>query len=247
MYKYQSTFNGGAYANPFDDFSQSHTRHRRKRPRGFTGSTEGTFSDFFETLFGQYANQTKDINKEILEPQKGEDYEMPLELNLEDAYHGTNRKIEITGTSSKTRRLEVTIPAGVKDGTKIKISNEGKPGKNNGPKGDLYLVIKLIKHPLFWVEGSDIHQELEISPAEAVLGTVKKLATISEKLDITVPARAKNNLKLRLKGKGLVKNASKKEYGDHYIHIRINIPEKISEEEKKLYEELKKLEDDQKA
>lgn len=200
---------------------------------------EAKFSDFFEMIFGkqQEEQQKKKTEQTKQSPQRGEDFEMDLQLSLEDAYSGTLRKIEISGTSRGLRRLEVSIPAGVREGNKIKIRNEGKPGKNGGPPGDLFLKVKFKEHPLYQIENDDVHSELELRPEEALLGNTKYITTLEGVLELVVPPKTQTGRILRLKSKGLY-NSKEDRYGDHYVHTTIKIPDDLSEKEEELYQEL---------
>ncbi|MEY3370043.1 MAG: hypothetical protein RLZZ361_713 [Cyanobacteriota bacterium] len=197
---------------------------------------EGNFSDFFEMFFG------KQKEKQELKVQEGEDYEMELELSLEDAYHGAMRKIEITGNNKNIRRLEVIIPAGIRNGTKIKVANEGKPGKNGGKNGDLYLKVKIKEHDYFWLDGEDVHCEIKIEPCEAVLGCSKRIPTLDEIVELVIPPNSHNGRVLRLRTKGL-KNPKGESLGDQYVHIIIDIGENLTNEELITYKYLKDLKD----
>jgi DnaJ-class molecular chaperone len=203
---------------------------------------ESNFSDFFEMLFGKYkekAGLKEPPSPPNKKPKRGEDFEMDLELSLEDAYQGTIRKIEITAANKGTRRLEVNIPAGVREGNRIKVSNEGKPGSDGASNGDLYLRVKYKEHPVFWLEGDDVHCEVELLPHEAVLGGSKTVITLEGHVELIIPPRTQNGKVLRLRNKGLL---SKEELlGDQYVHISIKIPEDLSSEQIRLYEELEKL------
>lgn len=203
---------------------------------------EGNFSDFFEMLFGKYkekAGLKEPPDSSSKKPKRGDDFEMELELALEDAFHGTVRKIEISSANKGTRRLEVTIPAGIREGKRIKVSSEGKPGIDGGSNGDLYLKIKYKEHPVFWVEGDDIHCELELLPHEAVLGGSKTVTTLEGHVELIIPPRTQNGKILRLRNKGLV--TKDEGLGDQYVHVSIKIPEELSAEQIRLYEDLERL------
>ncbi len=210
------------------------------KPKAPKNKKDPKFSDFFELLFGkQQEQQTTDTTKVQL-PVRGDDHEMDIELNLEDAYAGTIKRIEISGANRAVRRLEVTIPAGVRDTNKIKIRGEGKPGQFNGPNGDLYLKVRIKEHPLYKIEGDDIHSELVLKPEEALLGRTKYITTLEGVLELVIPANTQNGKILRLRSKGL-KSTKDGVFGDHYVHVTIKIPDNPSAEEMKLYEELLKL------
>ncbi len=198
------------------------------------------FSDFFELLFGRQQEQQKSDTAKVQLPVRGDDHDMDIELSLEDAYAGTIRRIEISAANRQVRRLEVTIPAGVRDGNKIKIRAEGKPGQFGGPNGDLFLKVKLKEHPLYKLEGEDIHSELLLKPEEALLGRTKYITTLEGVLELVIPPNTQSGKILRLRGKGL-KSTKDGIYGDHYVHTIIKIPDSPSSEELKLYEELLKI------
>ena len=199
------------------------------------------FSDFFELLFGKQQEQQQGAVKDKIQlPLRGDDHEMDIELSLEDAYSGAVRRIEISGANRAVRRLEVTIPAAVRDTNKIKVRGEGKPGQFGGPNGDLLLRVKIKEHPLYKVDGDDIHSELLLKPEEALLGRTKYITTLEGVLELVIPPNTQNGKILRLRGKGL-KRSKEDGYGDHYVHSTIKIPEQPSDEELKLYEELLKL------
>lgn len=244
MYRYQSNLNKQrkdpfsrkqSPLGDFDDFMYS----GGFTDRAASSKSDSSFSDFFEMLFGHYASaeNAKTQNKT---KKRGEDYHMELELSLEEAFHGTLRKIEISGQNKKVRRLEVTIPAHVKEGNKIKIANEGKPGQNGGSNGDLFLKVKFKEHDKWRVDAYDIHSDLELEPHEAVLGAVKTIDTINGQVDLTIPPKTQNKSKLRLKDKGL-KHSKTDDFGNHYVHILIKIPENPSPEEIKRYEQIRDL------
>lgn len=207
--------------------------------------SEDNFSDFFEMFFGKQkekshtetkSEQNGNANKAI----RGADFEMEIELSFEDAYHGCIRKIEVTTTNQQIRRLEVSIPAGVRNGTKIKVANEGKPGKNGGSNGDLYLSVKLKEHEQFWLDEDDVHSELTIEPQEAVLGCTKKIPTLEDIVELVIPPGTHNGRILRLRDKGL-RNSHGEILGDHYVHVGIDIPKNLSAEELTTYKYLREL------
>lgn len=203
-----------------------------------------SFSDFFEMFFGKQKEKVANPEPEApkKKPLRGEDFEMEIELSLEDAYHGCIRKIEITNTGKQVRRLEVSIPSGVRTGTKIKVASEGKAGSNGGINGDLYLIVKLKEHDQFWIDGDDVHSEITIEPQEAVLGCTKKIPTLEEVVELVIPQNTNNGRILRLRDKGL-KNSHGEVLGDHYVHISIDIPKKLTDEEITTYKYLRELAD----
>ncbi len=190
---------------------------------------------------GQQQQAASGAKKEnSAKPIKGQDFEMELELSLEDAYHGCTRKIEISVPSQGLRRLEVSIPAGVRTGTKIKVANEGRPGQSGGAPGDLYLKVKLRDHDKFWLDNDDVHSELKIEAYEAVLGANKRIQTIADVVELVIPPNTHAGRILRLRSKGL-RNSKGEVLGDHYVHVVIDVPDSLTNEELMSYRYLKEL------
>jgi len=211
----------------------------KPKPPKNNAKKDPKFSDFFELLFGkQQEQQASQASTKTQLPLRGDDHDMDIELSLEEAYAGAIRRIEISGANRQLRRLEVTIPAAVRDTNKIKIRGEGKPGQYGGPNGDLFLKVKIKEHPLYKLEGDDIHAELVLKPEEALLGRTKYITTLEGVMELVIPPNTQSGKILRLRGKGL-KSASG--VGDHYVHTSIKIPESPSPEEMKLYEQLLKI------
>jgi curved DNA-binding protein len=191
----------------------------------FGGHTGGTanFSDFFETLFGGRApNRTR-----------GQDVEAEIELPIEDADRGSRQNIRLQATG---KSLQVSIPAGVRNGSVIRLAGQGDPGPDGAASGDLYLHIHLRPHPLFTPEGDDIHMELPVSPWEAALGTRVNVPTIDGSVDMTVPAGSQTGQKLRLRGQGFKRRSGGR--GDQYVKLKIVNPPRIGDQEKELFRKL---------
>ncbi|MFA5604103.1 MAG: molecular chaperone DnaJ [Bacilli bacterium] len=151
---------------------------------------------------------------------------------------GTGKKIE-----SKT--IEVKIPAGVDNGNQLRIPGKGEAGTNGGPNGDVYLEFIVEKHPIFERNGNDVYIELPITITDAVLGTKIDVPTLMGNVKLTIPAGSETNDKHRLKGKG-IEDVNYHNKGDMYVILKVVIPNKLTKDQKKLFESLKKtdLEDD---
>jgi curved DNA-binding protein len=165
----------------------------------------------------------------------GEDYEVPVRLTLEEAFRGTERTVQLDGGRSFTAR----IPPGATDGQRLRLRGKGGPGANGGPPGDLYLPIHLEPHPLFRVSGHDLDLEVPLAPWEAALGAQVEIPTMSGRVTMKVPAGSKAGQKLRLAGKGLPKPGDG--HGDLYAVLSIEVPNPLTEAEKKLFEELRQV------
>jgi len=154
-------------------------------------------------------------------------------------YKETCNKCKGKGKVKVNQTIEVKVPAGINNGNQQRIANKGEAGNNGGPNGDLYLEYRVAPHPLFERVDDDIYLELPITISEAVLGCKKDIPTITGKVKMSIEAGAKTGDKLRLRGKG-VESVHNYRKGDMYVIIKVMIPQKLSKEQKKLFEQLAK-------
>ncbi len=216
---------------------------------GFSGSFNGQsfnasgFSDFFETLFGG-GRQAGGFGADPFasygqRSRKGHDIDVTIQLTLEDAYHGGAKNIALQGSNGQTRNLEVKIPAGVKNGARIRLAGQGEPGAGQNAKpGDLYLHVSLLPHPLFSLDDNDVVYELPVSPWEAVLGTRVRVPTLAGDIELTIPPGSGSAKKFRLRGKGLGTGTGK---GDQFVRLNISVPSTLTAEERELWEKLRDI------
>jgi curved DNA-binding protein len=165
-------------------------------------------------------------------PIAGEDYAVTVRLSLDEAFRGTERDFQIG-----ERRIHARIPKGATDGERLRLRGKGGPGANGGPAGDLYLHITLEPHPLFRVHGHDLEIEVPIAPHEAALGAQVEIPTLEGRVTMKLPPGSQSGQKMRLAGKGLPRPGGG--VGDLYAVLSIVVPQTLSEQEKKLYEELR--------
>lgn len=165
----------------------------------------------------------------------GADQEFELELSVQDAYTGGRRWLTVAGPDGQ-RSLEVNIPAGVTDGQRIRLAGQGGQGSGGAPAGDLYLVVRLAPHPRYRVEGRDLYVDLPLAPWEAALGTSVAVDTPGGEAKVKVPAGTSSGRRLRLRGRGLPNPRG--EAGNLYAEVRIVVPHRLSEEERRLFSEL---------
>jgi curved DNA-binding protein len=178
-------------------------------------------------------------------PQKGEDYEIDVSIDVSEAYSGADRtlRLEMPELDSQghitrtTKDTTVRIPKGATRGQKLRVRGKGGKGFNGGPHGDLYLNITIKPHHLFKVSTHDLYLEVPIAPWEAALGASIEVPTMEGKVRLKIQPGAKAGQKLRLRGKGLPKPGGGN--GDLYAVIQIVTPAWLTEKEKHLYEELK--------
>jgi curved DNA-binding protein len=159
--------------------------------------------------------------------------EQPIEITLEEAAAGTKRILQ-----KGERRLEVSLPAGAKTGTKIRIAGEGGPGQT---PGDLFLIVQVRPHERFRREGDDLHLDLAVEIYTALLGGEVRVATLSGDVVLTVPAETQAGKTFRLSGRGMPVLRQAHLRGDLYVHMTLRIPTGLSEREKQLIGELAAL------
>jgi DnaJ-class molecular chaperone len=199
------------------------------------------------------------------QPMRGEDLEYPLEITLEEAINGTQRSLQMekeencktcggsgnsggnicpscggSGLHLFPRRIDVKVPRGVREGSKIRISGEGRAGRNGGQTGDLYLTVRLQPHGVFEVRGADLYCDLPLSIPEAVLGAEIEVPTLTGKISMKIPPGTSSGKTFRLSGQGLPATRNKPA-GDLYLKSRIVAPAGISAKEQELYRELEGL------
>ena len=168
-------------------------------------------------------------------PRQGRDIDTSTDITLEEAYNGTTRLIQDTSG----HRIEVKIPAGVKNGQRIKVAGKGEPGLASGPSGDLYLAVSILEHPVFHLTGNDIHVEIPVPLADAILGGEASVPTPKGKnLTLKIPAETQNGKVFRLAGQGMpeVGNDTR---GDLFAKVKVILPENLSDYEKELFKQLK--------
>jgi molecular chaperone DnaJ len=138
------------------------------------------------------------------------------------------------------KKIAVKIPAGVDDGSRLRVAGEGESGYNGGPAGDLYVFISVKAHPQFTRRDYDIHSEQAVSVTQAALGGEVKTPTIDGEETLKIPSGTQPNQVFRLRGKG-VQFIDGNGRGDHYVHVSVRIPTTLTEEQRQLLEQLAKL------
>jgi len=196
------------------------------------------FSDFFEQLFGAAGGRRGGFSgfsnaREQEFAERGHDVEGDIMVTLEEAARGSVRSVNVRH-NSHANTYQVRIPPGVTEGQRLRLAGRGGTGSGGGEAGDLYLRVRLARHPDFDVQGHDLVHEADIAPWEAVLGTEISVPTLTGHVNIKVPAGTQSGQKLRVRGRGL------SSAGDLYVVMKIVVPAHISDEEKKLWEQLKR-------
>jgi DnaJ-class molecular chaperone len=205
---------------------------------------EDPFSDFFRTFFGgggprEGAGRAR--QGRAPRTQKGRDIEHEVELTLEEAYHGATRRISIK-QGGHARSVDVRIPVGVKDGSRVRAAGEGESGSNGGASGDLYLRVRIRPHPVFERKGTDLHTTVAVPVTTAVLGGEAQVPTITGSVRLKIPETTQSGQVFRLKGHGMPTVGKPDDRGDLYATVDVQLPRALSREQRSLYEGLAKLE-----
>jgi DnaJ-class molecular chaperone len=227
---------------------------------GPAGNGASGFSDFFDMFFSGIGRRPTAGPSGLGE--RGQDLETTIDLTLSEAYEGGKKSVSLqledrcpkcggTGTAGKgicpqchgtgrtieTKRFDVTIPKGVREGQRIRLTAQGGSGANGGPKGDLYLIVKFADDKRYERKGDDLYVELPVSIYDLILGGDVRVPTMTGEVTMTIPAGTQNNKMLRLSGKGMpkLKNAG---FGDEYVRLVGQLPTDLTDKESNLFREL---------
>jgi curved DNA-binding protein len=211
---------------------------------------DGTgFSDFFESFFSggrgaRNPGQGRPEHYGADAPFAGRDVEADLLVTLEEALRGSSRKITLRrpaeeSAAGRSDTYQVRIPPGVHEGQRIRLAGQGGPGHGGAGAGDLYLRVRLARHPEFVVQGTDLLSDLDLAPWEAVLGVQVAIPTLDGRTTLRVPAGVAAGLQLRLRGLGLPRETGAR--GDLFVTVRLCTPQPVSEEERVLWAQLAKI------
>jgi curved DNA-binding protein len=194
------------------------------------------FSDFFSQIFGGMGGSPgAGAYGYQMRPQRGQDYEQPVEISLQEAYHGTSRILQKDG-----QRLEIKIPAGAKTGTRVRMSGEGAPGPAGGPAGDLYLRVAVLPDPRFERKDDDLYATVPVDLYTMVLGGQVHVPTMTGEVILSIPAGTQNGRVFRLRGKGMPRLRHPDQYGDLYAKVEVELPTKLTSRQRELFEDLRK-------
>ncbi len=207
------------------------------------GADPDAFQDIFGDLFGDvFGARGGGAGGRSQRKQRGADLRYTLNLSLEESALGCEKTISFVrqrNSKDETAKLSVKVPAGIKEGQRLKLSNEGDSGPNGGPNGDLYAVIHVLDHPMFRREEDDLILETPINYLQAILGSETEIPTLTGKIVMKIPAGTHSGQILRIKGKGFPKSSGFGS-GDLLVRVLVDTPTHVSAKQKELLEELSK-------
>jgi curved DNA-binding protein len=199
----------------------------------FGGSSP--FSDFFSQIFGGTAGATGGFQVQT-RARRGQDLQQDIEVSLEEAYQGTTRLLQKNG-----RRLQVRIPPGAANCTRVRMAGEGAPGRGDSEPGDLYLQVHVAPHPSFERRGDDLYVTVPVDLCTAVLGGTVRVDTMSGPVTLTIPPGTQNSQSIRLAGKGMPRLRQPEQHGDVYVGVEVRLPTHLTDRERELFQQLRRL------
>ena len=206
------------------------------------------FSDFFEAFFGGGRGRSAfgGFGQRETMAERGSDVEADIMVTLEEALHGSTRQVSLRRAGSKkTETYQVRIPRGVREGQRIRLAGQGEASERGGKSGDLFLRVRLARHPDFSVEGSDLVHEVKIAPWQAVLGDQLVVPTLEGNARLKLPSGTQGGQRFRLRERGLPGVSGQR--GDLYVVVQIALPKKLTEREREIWEQLARLHGSEKS
>ncbi len=202
-----------------------------KRP---TGSAVNEFMNMF---FGASTRTTE--KKKTVGPEKGEDIETEINVKLEDAYYGLEKKISLRNIKGKMTTFTVKVPAGIRNGEKIRLVGQGKEGSRGGKNGDLFIKINIQKHDKFKLEGCDLVTDLYLTPWEAALGKEVNVNAMEENIMVKIPAGIQSGERIKIEDKGYKDGQGGR--GNLIAEVKTVVPKQLTDKELELFKKLEEV------
>jgi curved DNA-binding protein len=234
---------GGTWTVNADDAGGGFRTMTQEEVEEMLGGEEGVFSDFFKTFFGggPSPGSRRGRSTRTARRRAGEDVEQDVQLTLDESFHGVTRRLAVK-RDGHARAVDVRIPAGVKDGSRVRVPGEGGPGAGGAPAGDLYLRVRLAPHDRFERRGSDLHVKVPVPVTTAVLGGEAVVPTLAGKdVRLKIPESTQSGQVFRLRGHGMPVTGRPDERGDLYATVDVQVPRRLTAAERKHYEALAEL------
>lgn len=233
---YQSAGQGpGGFRYEYYGPGQGGSRYSGSGFEDMFGGAGGGFSDFFEQFFGGGFQQAGSQRRQA-RPRKGQDFEAQLNIDLTEAYFSTSRMINLDG-----KKIKINIQPGVKDGQVLRVKGKGGKGAQGGEAGHIFLKVNIKPHSLFKRKDDDLYLTIPLDFYTAILGGKVNVPTMNGNVSITIPKGTQGGKTFRLKGKGMPLFSDKKKYGNLFVKIKIEIPEKLTKEELELIEKASQI------
>ena len=211
----------------------------KKKYEEASRSTGSVFSDFFNMFFGANQDEKTIMQKTKKIPINGENIETSIDVGLEESFYGQEKKISLRTVDGKMKVFTISIPAGIRNGEKIRLLRQGKEGTNGGKNGDLFIKVNVTNNKKFRLKGNDLYTDLYLTPWEAALGTKAQVSSIDEPTQVYIPEGIQTGEVIRIPGKGY--KDGKGGRGDLVAEIKVMVPKKLSSEERNLFENLNKI------
>ena len=210
------------------------------------GKTKKSSSEKIEKgyIFNMFIGNTQDVSdekKETKHPIKGENIETKIEASIYDAFYGKEKTVVLKNIEGKPKSFTITLPEGIRNGEKVRLIGQGKPGKNGGKNGDLLIEINIKEDKKFTLKGYDLYTNLLLTPWEASLGTKIEIQTIDGKTNVFIPQGIQSGETIKIPQKGYKSGNGQR--GDLIAEVKIMVPKKLSDEEKLIFEKLNKISD----
>ena len=199
-------------------------------------------SSILKNMFFGNVEEKKDETKEMYKkknPVKGENVETQIKTSIYEAFYGLEKKISLRTVDGNLKTFTVTVPAGIRDGEKIRLIGQGKEGKNGGKNGDLFIKINIEPDKKFRLQGYDIYTDLLLTPWEAALGTRANVQTIDDETKVYIPQGIQSGEKIKIPGKGYKDGSGSR--GDLIAEVKVMVPKKLTKEEKIMFEKLNEI------
>ena len=211
----------------------------KKKYEEASRSSGSVFSDFFNMFFGTNQEENIKTKKQQKVPVNGENIETSIDVALEESFYGQEKKISLRTIDGKMKVFTITIPAGIRNGEKIRLLRQGKEGINGGKNGDLFIKVNIKNNKKFKLKGNDLYTDLYLTPWEAALGTKAQVYSIDDPTQVYIPEGIQTGEVIRIPGKGY--KDGKGGRGDLVAEIKVMVPKKLSLEERNLFENLNKI------
>ena len=208
-----------------------------KGKKAFTGKAEK--GAIFNMFLGNIEDTNKKEESKKRNPIKGENIETEINVNLYDAFYGLDKQISLRTLEGQSKTYTIKIPQGIRNGEKVRLIGQGKPGENGGRNGDLFIKINIEDNHKFKLEGCDIHTDLFLTPWEAALGTRANVETIDDETKVYIPQGIQSGEKIRIPNKGY--KSGKDTRGDLVAEIKIVVPKQLTDEEREIYQKLSEI------